>query len=289
MEQKYDKITEEKNRFDAFEKDLFGGRIPLEFEAFVLPHRRIVLVRNRTHYGDADNTLERVVFPNGDWERLSRDRSHAGREAMYGLFSEVYASFSMNLADSDARYGIISFDDTEKIEKILRMGMIQRTSAEDIQEGERIYRTLVKTNEYGPAGSGLIFQFMRWGLKPNQVLTDVIENSIEINAEGDHKVGWDTYDGKPVNYEDIVFALSDFKKVRLNLKGTSVTSGEYRGLGGYYKVDFSKPEIWSQKYPISLKSYLHGLYIDVTNTKVHTTGATIFENGKVRTVTLEAV
>ena len=280
------------NEFDAFKALDSADRIP-EVETYVLKDvgpDGIVLVKLNTHYnldvGDYP-TLESVVFPHidkGDVNSLLVQDSHKGSDffdhLIFGIKGKVYKSFTDNPAWENARYGIIPLGDDSidlpETYKVLRdAGVVQRLYPDQIEEGKAIYNTLFDGNFNTFSLRNIS------GVKPEQVETDVLDNSITINAAGDIGVGWVTGESQQT-IRDFLFQFHSLDKMRLDLRGTSVKSGTYKGqFNTDIEQTLSNINNW---IPDALKYKLfENFYINVTDSKVgQEDGLTVFENGKAR-------
>ncbi|MCK5234755.1 MAG: hypothetical protein KAJ88_02835, partial [Candidatus Aenigmarchaeota archaeon] len=120
-----------------------------------------------------------------------------------------------------------------------------------------------------------------YGVKPELVETDVLDNSIAINAAGDIGVGWVPGESQQ-NIRDFLFQFHPFDKIKLDLRGTFVNSGTYKGqFNTDVEQTLSNINNWipdAVKYKV-----LKDFYINVTGSKVEQEdGLTVFEDGKAR-------
>ncbi|MEA2004446.1 MAG: hypothetical protein U9O53_05855 [archaeon] len=271
-----------------------------ELDVYVLPNvggDGVLLVKNNM----PDSTVfEDLFFPDLDTENLPRIKSQPGREFMYSFPKDCLtcASFSDDPLYTNARYVVIpipvlnemDFSDKSDIYlKLEKAGAVKRLSPEQCLEGEDIYRTLVPYNEYGAVGSDLMSRFRKIGIQPKHFETDVVQKSVQINAAGDRYVGIDR-EGRDVSIRDFLFQFHSFDKMDLDLRGTFVSSGTYKG---QFNTDIeqvlSNINNW---IPDALKyKVLNDCYINVTGSRVkqddgltvfEDDGLTVFENGKAR-------
>lgn len=259
-----------------------------ELDVYVLPNvgdGGVLLVKNNTPDSTA---FEDLFFPDLDTEELRRIKSQPGRDFMYS-FPEgclTCASFSDNPLYTDARYVVIpitvlnemSFSDKADVYlKLEKAGAVKRLLPEQVKEGGEIYRTLCLYNEYGAAGSDLITNFRENGIKPEHLEIDVVQKSVKINAAGDTDVGWGRESQQTIR--DFLWQFHSFDNIYLDLRGTSVKSGTYKGqLGIDIEQTLSNIGNWIPDYMM-----FEDLYINVTGSRVGSDdGLTVFENGKAR-------
>jgi len=245
METGYDKIEEEKRKFNEF-----SDAMPcVVLEVCVLPERGVALVRHRTHYNQP-SLLIAAAFPHAGkeaHEHISVQASHPGREVMNTLGKNtVYSAFTNNEWGCD-RFVIIPLSEKSRIQELLSMPHIEKTSASDTQEAEDIYRGLIEHNEYGAYDHR--DNLRAFGLKPEQVKIDAINSTIFINAEGDFEVGANATLGSFLKDLEIM----GFEKATLNLSNTMVYFGDYKTIGKDLPADFSDPYTWLPKFEKGMK------------------------------------
>lgn len=215
---KYDGIEEERAALLKFKKKYS----PVVIEVYKLEKQGVFLLRHKVFYARPSDMIQ-AAFPNAGeevWEYESIQMSHSGREVMNNLGrNTMYAAFTDNECKSD-RFVIIPFSEKERIQEILLLPHIERTSASDTEEGEKIYKGLIEHNEFEAYDHRDFLN--NFGLKPKDVEIDILNKTISIVVINKYSVGDSVSIPEFLKNLDIM----GFSKVYIDLRKTGAFLGE---------------------------------------------------------------